>query len=80
MKELIEIFRMTEISAETRARLIIKLGNSINFQFGNNLTEPVVFELVSILDPSNPLLSDKDFRRRAWVHEQAQQDAGAHKY
>lgn len=53
---------MTEIDAKVRARLIIKLGNLINYQHGANVTEPVVFELVSLLDPQNPILSDPHYR------------------
>lgn len=56
MKALIEVFRMTELDQKTRAKVIIKLGDAINYQFGSNITEPIVFELVSILDPENEVL------------------------
>lgn len=61
MKELIEIFRMEEIKKETRARLIIKLGRGINDQMGTNLTEAVVYELVSILEPTNKILQEDHY-------------------
>jgi len=67
MKELIEIFRMTEISPSIRANLLFKMGELINYQFASNVTEPVIFELVSILDPKHPMLSDERFRRLAGV-------------
>jgi hypothetical protein len=53
MKELIEVFRMVEIEPKTRARIIIKLGRAINDKMGMNLTEPLVYELVNLLDPEN---------------------------
>lgn len=56
MKEIIDIFRMTEIDPKTRARIIIKLGRVINAQMAMNITEPVVYELVKILDPENEIL------------------------
>ena len=61
MKELIEVFRMNEIQAQTRAQVIIKLGNAINDEFSLNITEPLVYELVKILDPDNKILSDKRY-------------------
>lgn len=62
MKELIEVFRMTEISAKTRAKIIIKLGRAINWENGSNLTEGIVFELVSILDPENEILKNDYYK------------------
>ena len=53
MNALIEVFRMTEISAQTRVKVLIKLGNLINYQYGANVTEPLVYELVKLLDPKN---------------------------
>ena len=64
MKELIDIFRMTEISKETRIEIIIKLGDGINREHGMNLTEPLVYELVKALDPKNKLLTDEYFLSR----------------
>ena len=53
MKELIEVFKMNEVSIDVRCRIIIKLGQAINFQYGMNITEPIVYELVKLLDPEN---------------------------
>ena len=53
MNALIEVFRMTEISAQTRVKVLIKLGNLINYQYGANVTEPLIYELVKLLDPKN---------------------------
>lgn len=61
MKELIEVFRMNELSAETRIELLKKLGSAINNEHATNLTEPVVYELVKILDPENELLKDEHY-------------------
>lgn len=64
MEDLTTVFRMEEISKETRANLIIKLGDLINYKYASNCTEPVVFELVKILCPEHPILADKQFLSR----------------
>lgn len=61
MKAIIDVFRMEEVSKETRARIIIKLGNAINYEYGANVTEGIVFELVSILDPNNDILTNERY-------------------
>ena len=58
MKELIDVFRMSEINAKTRAKIIIELGKAINNEHSMNITEALVYELVLILDPSNKILKD----------------------
>lgn len=52
---------MTELDPKTRARIIIKLGKAINDTMGMNITEPIVYELVLILEPENPILADKHY-------------------
>ena len=61
MKSLIDVFRMEKISKDTRAKVIIRLGRAINAQYAMNITEGLVFELVSILDPNNPILTDSHY-------------------
>ena len=61
MKALIDIFRMNEISAQKRAMVIIKLGQCINNEYQSSITEPLVYELVSILDPDNDIFKNKHF-------------------
>ena len=61
MKSIIDVFRMEEVSKETRAKIIVKLGRAINDQYAMNITEPLVYELVSILDPANNILTDKHY-------------------
>ena len=61
MKSLIEVFRMEEVSKETRVKIIIKLGHAINYQYGANVTEGIIFELVSILDPNNDILTNERY-------------------
>lgn len=63
MKSIIDVFRMEEVSKETRAKIIIKLGRAINGQYAMNITEGLVFELVSILDPNNEILTDNHYLR-----------------
>ncbi len=63
MKSIIDVFRMEEVSKETRAKIIIKLGRAINDQYAMNITEGLVFELVSILDPDNSILTDSHYLR-----------------
>jgi len=65
MKELIDVFKMDVLPGNIRARVIIKLGRAIDNEHGMSLTGPIVFELVSILDPQNELLKDEDFIKRA---------------
>jgi len=63
MKELIDVFRMTEISVKTRCRIIIKLGEAINHEHAYNLTEPIVYELVKQLDPDNKEVETEHYKR-----------------
>jgi hypothetical protein len=49
MQEIIDVFRMTEISPSTRIKLIKELGQLINFKYSSNITEDLVFELVCLL-------------------------------
>jgi hypothetical protein len=50
MKEIMEIFRVPELSIETKIKVIIKLGRALNDQMGMNWTDEIVAELVSILE------------------------------
>jgi len=63
MKEIIEVFRMNEISKKTRAKIIIKLGVLINNQYASNITEPLIYELVKELDPQNEILKNEHYTR-----------------
>lgn len=49
MKELIDVFRMHELSPKTRAAIIVKLGNAINDEYGMNITGELVEELLRAL-------------------------------
>ena len=53
MKELIDVFKMDEISIQTRIKIIIRLGSAINDRYAMNITEALVYELVKALDPEN---------------------------
>lgn len=63
MKEILEVFKMSELSVETRCRVIIKLGRALNFEQGSNWTEPIVYELVKILDPENKEVESDIYKR-----------------
>ena len=63
MNALIEVFRMTEISPETRARIIIQLGRCINDEHGMNLTEAIVYELVTQLEPNNETIKQPHYTK-----------------
>lgn len=65
MEALIEVFKMEMIKPATRAKIIIKLGGAINNKYAANITEPIVFELVSLLDPDNKILKDERYIRMA---------------
>ena len=62
METLIQVFRMNELSIETRIKIIKKLGGAINDQFAMNITEPLVYELVLALDPKNEIKNDEHFK------------------
>ncbi len=62
MAALIDVFRMEEVEKKTRATLLIKLGNAINMELGGNYTEPLVYELVKILDPTNEILENIHYK------------------
>lgn len=61
MESLVHVFRMNEVSAQTRIRIIKQLGRSINDQFGANCTEGLVYELVLALDPNDEIKDDKHY-------------------
>ena len=63
MESLIQIFRMNELSIDTRIKIMKHLGNAINNQLGGNITEPLVVELVLALDPENGIKDDEHYRR-----------------
>jgi hypothetical protein len=63
MQALIDVFRMNEISVETRIRIIKQLGEAINADMSMNITEPLVYELVLALDPSDEISSDPHYKR-----------------
>jgi hypothetical protein len=67
MNAIIDVFRMTELSPLTRANVIVKLGDAINNQYGMNITEPLVYELVAQIYPDHERLKDKYFRKSAGV-------------
>ncbi|MDH3325148.1 MAG: hypothetical protein OEM38_00360 [Gammaproteobacteria bacterium] len=59
MESIIQIFRMEELSVNTRISIIKKLGGAINHQFGASCTEELVIELILALDPEKePELRD----------------------
>lgn len=60
---LVEVFRMTEIKSSTRAAIIIKLGRAINASMAMNITEPIVYELVMILDPENSIIKSEHYQK-----------------
>jgi len=66
MKELIEVFRMNEVSIGVRCRIIIQLGHAINAEHGMNITEPLVYELVKQLDPENKDVETEHYTRKRY--------------
>jgi hypothetical protein len=61
MQSIIDVFRMTEISKNTRANIIVKLGRAINDQYAMNITEPLVAELVYQLDPEHEIFKHEHY-------------------
>lgn len=54
---------MSELSEKTRAKIIIKLGLLLNYKMSSNISEPIVCELVAILDPENKIFSDEHYKK-----------------
>jgi hypothetical protein len=52
---------MTEVSIQTRIRILKQLGAAINHEYGANCTEALVYELVLALDPNNPIKEDERY-------------------
>lgn len=67
--QLITIFRMEEISKKTRANIIIALGKAMNDTMAMNFTEPLVYELVKVLDPENKVLTDELFLKLVGIYK-----------
>jgi len=65
MQAIIDVYRMTEVAPKTRAQIIIKLGSAINGQYGSNITESLVYELVKTLDKDNPILQNEHYLKFA---------------
>lgn len=63
MKDLIDVFKMDELPIDARVNVLIKLGQAINHQYAANITEPVVYELVKILDPNHSILTSEHYLR-----------------
>ncbi len=62
MESLIQIFRMNELTVETRIKIIKSLGVAINNQLGGNFTESIVCELVIALDPANDIKESEHYK------------------
>ena len=61
MESIIQIFRMSELSIETRIKIIKRLGKAINNQLAGNFTEALVYELVLALNPDDEIKSDDHY-------------------
>lgn len=71
MSDLITVFKMIELSPETRIRVIEKLGELINYQYGSNVSEPIVAELIHLLkiESEDKKLEDQSYeatKRLGW--------------
>lgn len=55
MESIIQVFRMKEVSAKARIKIMIKLGIAIDCQYSSNITGELVKELVLQLDPNYPI-------------------------
>lgn len=63
MRELIDVFRMHELTEQTRINIIIKLGEVINHKYAANITEPLVYELVKALDSNNQQVETAHYKQ-----------------
>jgi hypothetical protein len=62
MNDLVVVFRMSELSAASRIRVIKELGKLINHEYASNITEPLVYELVIALDPNDTIKDDPHYK------------------
>ena len=60
MESIIQVFRMYEINPRTRIDIITKLGRAINDQYGMNITEDLVDELVKKLAKDCEVLENNE--------------------
>lgn len=50
MQVLIDVFRMVEVSVDTRKKLLLQLCKAINYQYASNVCNELVDELILLLD------------------------------
>lgn len=62
-KDMFDVYKMEDISPKTRARIIIKLGEAINYDYASNISEPIVCELVFLLDRSNEIFEKEHYQK-----------------
>jgi hypothetical protein len=55
---LIEVYRMEEISKESRADVIMALGTAIDHENAMNVTGQIVYELLKLLVPDHERVAD----------------------
>ncbi len=63
MEDIIQIFRMEELTKDVRIRIMVKLGDAINYKYASNVTEPLVVELILLLDPENEILKQTRYSK-----------------
>ena len=62
MQAMLDVFKMEEISVKTRIKIIKELGTAINYRYSSNVTEPLVIELVLLLDKDNAIVNDEHYK------------------
>jgi len=70
MKEFIDVFQMEALTPKVRCDILIKLGEAKNAEYGMNLTEGLVYQLVKQLDPDHEILTRENFKRLAGVENE----------
>lgn len=58
MKAIIDVFRMEEVSKETRCKIMIRLWRAIDEEYQMSITKDLVSELVTQLCPEHEYLKD----------------------
>ena len=69
MKEFIEVYKMHEISVQTRIKILFQLGEFTNAKYACNIAEPIVYELVKSLDPTYTCEWFENFEDRKKINE-----------
>jgi myosin-crossreactive antigen len=62
MSSIMDVFNMNKVTAKTRAKLLIKLGQAVNNENQSNITNGLVKELIDLLPVNTEDLHEDDIK------------------